>query len=225
MKIAVAEKRNTGLAKVELHPSKPLVKVTLKVVDKEGTEEIKKFTLNKEDCPDYIRAGTFLVSMSADGKKMYSMRPSAGVFKFKVKDFVAPKDKEPVPQTKTSQGKGGSGAFSYQTFMVNFEIVDGENKGMVVPGSFSYNFQEGKDEVLGKGIQSVAEISHPTSKFTATLIELLEVTGVMKKQIPWKENLLPLLQKMMLKEDRIFSGSVKKGWIDSLFADESVDFE
>ncbi len=94
---------------------------------------------------------------------------------------------------------------------------------MIVPGSFSYNFQEGKDEVPGHGVQSVVEVSHPKSKFTTKLVELLEVTNILSKQIPWKENLLPTLQKMMLREDCEFSGSVKEGWIDSLYkeVDES----
>ena len=37
--------------------------------------------------------------------------------------------------------------------------------------------------------------------------------------------ILPYLQKIMLKEDAVFSGMVKKGWIDSLFAEDTVSSE
>ena len=221
MKVTTKTSRNNGLAKVEVHPTQPKVKVTFKV-EKEG-EEVRKYVLEKEECPDYVQNGVFLVSLNADGDKMYSMRPVNGVFKLKVKEFVAAKDKEPAPRTKV--GKGQNGEYAYQTFMVSFIITDGEFKGMTVPGSFSYNFQEGHEEVPGRGVQSVVEISNPRSKFTASLVELLTVTNVINKQLPYRENILPILQKSMLKEDCEFSGSVKKGFIDSLYQDETVAFE
>ena len=213
MKVAKSTKSSGGLAKVEIKGSK--VRVTFKP---EKDEELKRYTLEKENCPDYVQEGTFFVNLSANGDKMYSMRPQNGVFKLKFKEFTAQKDKEPTPRTMHK------GDYSYQIFTSLFEILDGKYAGMIVPGSFSYNFQEAKEEVDGK-MRSVAEISHPKSKFTAALIELLTVTGLIQKQIPFKENLLPLLQKMMLREDRVFSGSIKKGYIDSLYEDEEVEVE
>jgi hypothetical protein len=215
MKVAVANSGYTGgLAQVQFHPSKPLVRV---VVQGEEGAPNKTYTINKEDCPATVREGTFMVSLSADGKKMYGIRPVNGVFKLRFKEFPSKKDTDPAPVTK--EAKGQKGTFSYQTFTAVFTIEEGTFKGMEVPGYFSYNFEETTEDIPGRGPQSVAQISHPRSQFTKTLIDFLTVTGLIQKTIPWKENLLPLLQRMILKENRSFSGGVKQGRVDSFFED------
>lgn len=214
MKIATTGERNAGLAKVQLHPSQPKVKVT--VEQKEG--EAKVYILNKEDCPDCVQNGTFLVDLSSDGKKMYNIRPVKGVFDLKVKEFVHAKDKEPMPKVK--EGGGDKGKYSYMKFTVTMEIVAGKFKGMLVPCSLPYNFQEAKEEVPGKGLQSVVEISHPGSKYTKLLIDFLTVTGTIDQVMPYRENILPMLQKHVLKNDRKFSGGLENGWVSGLYESE-----
>lgn len=212
MDVAKAGERSGGLAIVQIHPSQPKVRVTVK--GEEGAKD-KVYTLDKEECPSYVQNGTFFVSLNADGSKMYGMRPRMGLFKAKVKEFVAAKDKEPMPKTKTAP----DGSYTYMTFSVLVEITEGECKGMVIPVNLPYNFQEAQKDIPGRGMQSVTQISHPKSKRTPKLIEFLDATGIIKKDIPWKENLLPLMQRMILKEDRQFQIIVKDGWVDSITGD------
>jgi hypothetical protein len=207
----------SGVAMVEPHPSMPKVRVTF--APKTEGEKPVAYVLEKEDCPEPIRKGKFMVSLSGNGKKMFSIRPITGMAKLKVKEFPAQRDaqgnaKEPAPKTKT--GKFGV----YQTFSVVFEIVEGENKGMEMPGSFPFDFIEGQDEVDGKIVSVLNVKKKKDSPGNDRLWELLEVTGVVKKTMPYKENPLPMLQKYMLKEDRTFSGAYKDGWINSLFSED-----
>jgi len=214
MKIATSAKRTGGLSQVELHPNLPRVRVTVK--GEEG-EPNKVYELNKEDCPAYVQNGIFIVRLNSDGNKMYSMVPVDGLENLKFVGFYHEKDKDPVPATKT--GKGNNGPYTYMTFMALFEILDGKNKGMVVPGYFSYNFQAAK-----LGDKTYAEISHPNSGFTKKLIEFLEVTGLIKVDIPWKENLLPGFQRFIMQRDPKFKGMIKEGRIESLYGDTASKF-
>lgn len=212
MKQVEGGNRISGYAKVEVHPTAPKVKVTVEPAE-DGAKP-KVFVLEKENCPAYVRSGMFMVNVSGDGTKLYSLRPKEVVAKAKVKEFVAQKDKEPAP--KTTQGKFGA----YQTFTVSFQIVDGKFAGMEVPGSFPYDFVPGQEDIPGKGMQETVSLKKKKdSKHNQRLVELLTVTGVIKQTLPWKENLLPMLQRLMLKADKTFSIAVKEGWVDALYAD------
>jgi hypothetical protein len=200
----------SGVAKVEIKGVK--VRVSLKP-ETEG-EKVTSYVLEKENCPETVREGTFIVNLAGDGKKMHSIRPINGVDKFKVKEFMAQKDKEPAP--KTHEGKFGP----YQTFAVTFEIVEGPRAGMTVPGSYPFDFVQDHDDVPGKGVQEVLGVKKKSkSPGNDRLWELLDVSGAGKHQVPYKENPLPTLQKIMLREAKVFSGSYKDGWMTSLFAD------
>jgi hypothetical protein len=203
----------SGVAKVEVHPSQPKVKVTLKPTE-EGAKPVS-YVIEKEDCPEYVRSGMYMVNLSGDGKKMYSIRPITGMAKFRVKQFMAKKDAEPAP--KTVNGKFGP----YMTFAVEFEIVEGENKGMTIPGSYPFDFIESMEEVPGKGTLPVLNVKKKQkSPGNDRLWELLEVSGVISLVMPYKENPLPMLQKHMLHQAKVFTGAYKDGWMTSLFASE-----
>jgi hypothetical protein len=213
MKQVEGGSRISGYAKVELHPQQPKVKVTLE--PSEDGAKPKVYVLDKENCPEKVQNGLFIVDLNGEGNKMYSLRPKEGVYKAKIKAFAAKKDAEPAPKTVT--GKFGA----YQTFAVGFQIIEGKYAGMEVPGSFPYDFIPGQEEIPGKGMQETVSLKKKKdSKHNQRLVELLEVTGVIKMTLPWKENLLPLLQRQMLKADKTFSIGVKEGWVDALFAGE-----
>lgn len=208
----------SGVAKVEIHPTQPKVRVTFKPTV-EG-EKPKAYTLEKEDCPEYVKSGVFIVNLSGNGKKMYSIRPVTGIAKFRVKEFIAQKDpktgKAKEPEPKLHNGKYGP----YMTFSVSFEIVEGENKGMIVPGSFPFDFIEGQEEIPGQGLQSVLNVKKKKdSKYNDALWEFLKATGIAKITLPYKENPLPMLQRYILKENRVFSGAFKDGWMTSLISE------
>lgn len=204
-----------GIAKIELHPKEPKVKITFK--PEEG-EKPKSYVVEKENCPDYIRNGTFMVSMAENGKKVYGVRPINAVVKLKFKEFPAKKDSEPAP--KTHNGKFGA----YQTFSAVFEIVDGEFKGMEVPGSFPYDFVMTEEEIQGKMHEVINAKKKKDSKNNDRLWDFLQVTGLATKTMPWKENVLPTLQKYILRDGKVFSGAIREGWIDSLYSEEAVAF-
>ncbi len=74
-----------------------------------------------------------------------------------------------------------------------------------------YHFGEAEED--GK---SVVAYNHPRSKYTPMLIEFCDCTGIWEKGImPYKDNVLPLLEKRVLNMDKEFQFVIKGGWIDS----------
>jgi hypothetical protein len=207
-----------GVAMVEPHPTNTKVRVTF--APKTEGEKPAVYILEKEDCPDYIRKGKFMVNLSSNGKKMYGIHPITGIAKFKVKEFVAGRDQKGNPLEPAPKTHPGTQYGPYQTFSVIFEISEGENKGMQMIGSFPFEFIEDHEEVDGK-IQSVLGAKRKKNSPRNDLFwDLMKVTGIDRKTLPYKENPLPMLQKHMLKEDRTFTGAYKDGWINSLFSED-----
>lgn len=203
-----------GLAKVEVHPTQPKVRVIIQA-DTEKNIPAKTVVLEKEKCPEYVRSGIFLVDLNQDCTKMYSLRPEKGLFKVKVKNFPAGVDKDGKPKEpapKVNKGEYGQ----YLTFIVNFEIIEGEYKGMIIPGSFSFDFIETQEEVDGAMRSCLGLKIKKNSPRNDQLVSFLEAAGVIRLIMPFKENPLPMLQRYMLKEGRTIVASVKRGWIDSL---------
>ena len=98
-----------------------------------------------------------------------------------------------------------------------------EYKGATLLLNLRYHFDEDVAEVNGKE-QPIVAISHPQSKYTNMLLEFLEATGVTEKgPMPFKANILPLLQKRVLSANKTFQVLVKDGWITSIFSTEYED--
>lgn len=172
--------------------------------------EVKEFKLLRSDCPDEVQSiihttDNAFVRVSSKGDKIYQFSPWVGQFEGHFVGFSVAKGETVAPKTF----KGADWQYDYMTALV--EITSGQFKGAVVPYMLRYHFAEGSDgEVL---------YDHGKSKYTAQLMEFLEITGAWEKgAMKYKDNVLPMLQKRMLEADRKFKFVVKDGNIAVLFA-------
>jgi hypothetical protein len=183
------------------------------LMNKEHTKVKAKFENGKElvtdDFPKGLKPGKWYLTLDSNNKKIFSYRPVNGLFVGKVQKFVARENEEPTPKTHIGQD------WSYQYFTILLEITKGDNKGLVIPCMLRYHFGEAQDEVDGK-TESVVAYSHIKSKYTPMLIEFCDVSGVWEKgPMPYKDNILPMIEKRILHESKEFQFVMKAGWVDS----------
>jgi hypothetical protein len=194
----------TGTATIQMSSDGKKVRVTL-----DDGEKI--YVLAKSDCPEYVQKGNFVVRMSTDGKKMQGCFPANGQFHCKVSKFVAMKDKAPAP--KTFNGKD----WSYEFFTVLLVITEGACKGMEIPYNLRYHFGD---------VDGYTGYTHTQSKYTPLLERFCSVTGVWNKgAITYTDNVLPVLEKRILRAANEFRVEMVDGWVDRLFPNSTVKSE
>jgi hypothetical protein len=196
---------NSGIANVKMGGDHSKVKVTF---EEGGTELITT------EFPKELKAGRWYITLDGNNKKVFGYRPVNGVFIGKVNKFVARNDEPPMPQThigvKGTDGKN----WSYTYFTILLEITKGENKGLIVPCVLRYHFTEAQEDE-----KSVVAYSHPKSKYTPMLVEFCDVSGVWEKGVmPYKDNVLPYIEKRVMHEAKEFQFVLKQGWVDSFIA-------
>lgn len=174
-------------------------------------DDDKAYTVLASNCPDYVQEGKFFVVMSAQKDEIQRMSPVNGQFTGKVSQFMAQEGKPPVPKTRSYQNKDWK---PYQYFAVFVEVTDPERyKGMEVYIELRYHFGEAQEEINGT-MRRVAAITNLRSPNTGTLEEFLDATGVWEHgPIKYSDNILPILQKRILTNDREFGLILKDGWL------------
>ncbi|OGH07430.1 MAG: hypothetical protein A2W22_03105 [Candidatus Levybacteria bacterium RBG_16_35_11] len=201
------------IAKVRLNESKTKVQVVTKGTDESPS---KTFVLAKEDCPEHVTGGEFIVQLTKEKDKMLNMHPVNGMFWGKVSGFPASKDKPPTIRRST-------GEFPYDYFLVLVEISQGEYKGMSIPYALRYHFTEATETINGKE-ESVVAIGHLKSKYTPPLEDFCEATGIWTRgAIRYSDNILTTLQKRILREAREFQFVLKDGWVNTVFVPETEE--
>jgi hypothetical protein len=218
----------SGAANVALSKDKTKVKVTFeRKADGSGGDE--HVVLAKE-CPKevqaYLRSGNFVVKLSKESDKIYSLSPTGGMFVGKVAKFSSKKDADPSPMTKVATNQEGQ-TYSYLFFVVMIEITEGECKGMEIPLFLRYNFAEDEQEIKGAMRKVVGySKSLEKSKHTAFLDEFLTITGAWDAgAIQYSDNILPKLEQRIKRADKTFGFIVKKGYIDTLYEHSGVPEE
>lgn len=205
-----------GQAKIQINSSRTKVRVTLREVTDDEKFIEHNAELDIDDCPPSVQSGMWFVSLSSDKSKMYDIHPWNGMATVHTKAFTAKKDQPPTPRTR----KGQYGDFT--VFSVLLEITDPDMKGMTCAYELPYNFFEAKEVIDGKE-QSVVGISHPKSKFTDKLVEYLDITGAWNRgPMKFSDNILPVLEKRILHEDSHFKVIFQKGYINTIYADDSL---
>lgn len=198
----------SGVATVAFSPDNKKVKVTFK-------EDGKAFIVPMSDCPDEIRKGTWFITMSSDEKKVLGIRPANGIFTAKVEKFIANEGEPPAPRTKVGQD------WSYEFFLVLIELISDNAKGMHLPVMLRYHFGEAEEDG-----NSVVAFSHPKSKYTPILVEFCDVTGVWNRgPMKYGDNILPIMEKRILREDKKFQVVIKNGYADSFLELDNPDEE
>ena len=187
---------NSGIATVKMSGDR----TKAKVIFEEGGKE-----LITTDFPKGMKPGKWYVTLDGNNKKVFGYRPINGLFVGKVQKFIARENEVPTPQTHIGKD------WSWQYFTVLLEITKGENKGLVIPCMPRYHFAEAEED--GK---SVVAYDHIKSKYTPMLIEFCDVTGVWEKgPMPFKDNVLPYMEKRIMHEAKEFQFVLKNGWVDS----------
>ena len=187
---------NSGIATVKVAGDKSKVKVTF---EEDGKELITT------EFPKELKAGKWYITLDSNNKKVFGYRPVNGLFVGKVNKFVARNDEVPTPQTHIGKD------WSYQYFTVLLEITKGDNKGLLIPCMLRYNFAEATEDD-----KSVVAYCRPKSKYTPMLIEFMDCSGAWEKGImPYKDNILPYIEKRVMHEAKQFQFVLKAGWVDS----------
>lgn len=221
-----------GVAKVEVNPKdRNMIRFTLKARSWDKETQTEKFEMLKgnvvrSDCPedlqDMIRAGIWFISVNKDLDKIYGFRPVDGVFDVVVDRFSAQQDQPPTPK----EFRGDK--WSYLYFTAILRIVGGNEDGMKIPYTLRYHFDKELEPVDQAGTKrEVVAYSHPKSKYTAPLVDFMDAAGAWEKgPMPYKDNILPMLEKRIQEQKRTFKIVLRQGQVHSIvggtqeFADE-----
>jgi hypothetical protein len=194
----------TGIADIKIKGNKVRVEF-------ENKEILANYiVVGTDKCPENLTPGVWYVSLTPQRDGIRNFRPINGMFKAKVVKITSQPDKEPAPLYNNR--------WDYYYFTVLFEIIAPEKTaGCIVPNNYHYNFEPVQDED-GK---EVAGFNHPKSKYTTQLIDLCDATGVWQRgAMRASDNVLPELQRRMLKADKTVTLVLKDGFINSVFASE-----
>lgn len=166
--------------------------------------------------------GDMVFSMNGKKDQIYSLYPANGLFKVKFADFGTKKDEAlPSPQLKRggpATGKDGSHYVTqdYQFMIANLKIIEGPFEGVTIPYFLRYYFK-----MFVMDGEQVAGIIGEGKRYGDQLIEFLDVFGAYERPLPWKDNLLPDLMKILLQADRTVTLVMKKGYPDSLMVEDA----
>lgn len=199
-----------GKAKIKFSDDKVLILFKLDKKEGDADTEPIKIALARSDCPDTVREGMWLVSISKNRDKLYTLRPIEGVFEMHFLDIAREKDKAPVPKMNQK--------FNYLYFNPIFEITSDAAKGLTVGYRFGlhYNFEGIEDENHHMITRYSTPLS-PRATNTLKLDEFLNAIGVLDfGPIPYSNNILPDIWHRAKKADKKFQGVIKDGSIDSL---------
>lgn len=197
---------NSGIATVKMSGDKSKVKV---VFEADGKELITS------EFPEGLKAGKWYITLDSNNKKVFGYRPVNGLFVGKVNKFIARNDEPPAPQTHIGKD------WSYQYFTVLLEITQGENKGLMLPCILRYNFAEAQEDD-----KTVVAYAHIKSKYTPMLMEFCDCAGVWEKgPMPFKDNILPYMEKRVMHEAKEFQFVLKGGWVDSFIPLDTPETE
>lgn len=207
-KIAVTGERGpSGIADVVVKPNK--AKVTF--------EDGESYVVDTTDLKTPPIAGKWFVSLDGNKKKLYNIHPIKGIFKVKLVKFIAAKDAEPAPKLDNRYPDN-----PYMKFTVLLGIVDGKEKGMEVTLTLRYWFVE--DVVEGKSVVGLEFHTHPNAQRNMNLlVDFCDAFGYWDYGPPaYSDNILPGMEKRMLKAGKIVKVLIKDGWIDSILSDEDT---
>lgn len=215
------ERGDAGLGKIRFSSDGKKVQCVIQVKTGKDQFEEKTYVLDRDDCPESIevahanKGSTWMLQMSSQGDKLMSFRPSTGAFVGVTKSFASKEGEEPAPKSHDVDfvREGKHIKYSYEYFTVIIKILEPTKfKDLEVPLILRYQFagflsEDGKKQVAGYSM---------TGKYTDALDEYLKVSGVLEDKyqpMDYKDNLLPLMQKLALHEERKFNFTMKDGWI------------
>jgi len=210
-----------GLAKV-LHSEKTgrfkIMFDEVRNADNEVTRPNFNVILPPESCPDNLVQGYFYVTMSGDKTELYRFHPATGSFKARFKEFYAEEGKKPAPKTYTNTFKGKE--IVQDKFLAFIEIAEGKLEGIEVPYSGHYNITKGmvNPEINKPEMAYSKDLSR--SHHTARLHAFLNAIGLFGQEpIPYRDNMLPLIQKVALQKKKVFTVIIDNGFVENFIVE------
>jgi hypothetical protein len=200
-----------GLAKVIISKSKKgkikNVVVTFKPSHKKGKPI--QFTLDKKSVPecvlhkDFPSGDVFYADVDRTSQELRNLFPTQGEFQVRCIGF--PHRDGEKPTYKTDSRVYGDNEVITQTMFAILEITSPDYlKGLTRGYKLRHDKFIDLDGTLG-----VAEEFHPQAVHANNLWKFLKLTGADKDGLPYKDNNLPQIDKLILKENREFMIYVK----------------
>ena len=191
-------------------------KTTVSVVYTESGEQYM-FPAETVDLPKYVSSsGKWFVSVSADGTKLYAIRPLDGKFVLDFTSFKSGQDGVPSPIPVKRDPPEVKYAQHFMKFTANLVVAEGQYKGAVYPYSMRY-LNLLNNSGFGSLNGNVVVQGNPTkSDHVAKLAQFLELFGGGELDVAYSANILPELQSALLRLGNTVIGTVENGWLNSL---------
>ena len=198
------------------------VTVTSNKVRVQFTEKDQTVDVLREDAPDYMVSGLQIVNLSGDNNKIFSAKPMGGSHVCRFIGFWSKEAEPPTPRkidARTGTSKAGK-AYKipeHLEFTALFEIVSKKWNRYQLSQNLFYAFQHYEGDITqikGDGSQKLSEF---------LMVAGLDFTS---DEIPWSENVLPYLEKLLLSRKKQLVISVTSdGWVDTIVEAPEMDDE
>ena len=215
----------------KFRPVKIKRKKGVKVLWRGEEGETKSETVLLADCAEDVQEdvmrviktkydGEFQISLNSDNTAVVNFHPANGQFRVKVFAFPAKEGEDPKPKVYTG-GKYGD-MIKFNTVL---EIVTPkEVGGLTLPMQLFY--EKFVPMIVDEGGKQFTGFSSPpgNSKHCDMLSDFCDATGLWEfGAIEWSENILPELEKRILRLEREFNVVLNQGWVEHIY--EIADYE
>lgn len=144
--------------------------------DKDAVVEIPKFKVAATQAPAYLKPGLdWQLTVTSDKSKILAGVPDTMLAVARFKEFVHAKDQPPAPKVQPSRFKPDE---AWATFMVVYEVIEGEFAGVEVVDFLNYNFTY-IEKPTSKGPTRLLALEG-NGKSTDALAARLEALGILE---------------------------------------------
>ncbi len=202
----------------------------IKVLWRGEEGETRSETILLSDCKEDVQTdimrvikskydGELQISLSSDNTSVVNFHPANGQFRVRVLAFPAKEGENPKPKVYTG-GKFGD-MIKFNTVL---EIISPEEiKEITFPMQLFY---EKFVPMIIEGNEQIVGFSSPpgNSKHCDMLSDFCDATGMWEfGAIEWSENILPELERRILRLEREFNVVLNGGWVEHIY--EIADYE
>ena len=211
--VSTGSKGASGLADVTVTSNK--VRVIF-----DGKDQV--IDVLREDAPDYMVSGRQVVNLSGDNNRIFSAKPIGGSHVCRFIGFWSKEDEPPTPRkidARTGTSKAGKPYKipEHLEFTALFEITSKKWNRYQLSQNLFYAFEHYEGDITqikGAGSQK--------------LTDFLMVAGLdfATDEIPFSENVLPFLEKLLLsRKKNLVISLTPDGWVDTIVEAPDMDEE